>query len=63
MLEPKAELSDVLQVKVETCKNPWNGVCENMDIVLYIFRKNEKVPICRECWREIASKDFEWRFN
>jgi len=40
--------------------NPWNGVCENTDIIVYILYKGRPRPICRRCWEEIAEKDFEW---
>jgi hypothetical protein len=65
LLRPKTELSEPLQLEMgaETCMNPWNGVCDNMDIALYIYRQGVKIPICRECWKEIASEDIEWRFD
>ena len=45
---------------VEHCGNPWNGKCKKTEIQLYIFYKGRQVPICRECWRDIADKDLEW---
>jgi hypothetical protein len=41
--------------------NPWNGRCGNTDIALYIFYRGRRIPVCRECWMEIASDDIEWR--
>jgi hypothetical protein len=43
-----------------TCRNPWNGECENVDIRVYIRHEREKKPICNSCWRDIANKEFEW---
>jgi hypothetical protein len=45
---------------VERCRNPWNAECESTDIVLYIFFRGERLPICSECWSEIASANIEW---
>ena len=42
------------------CKNPWNGPCENADIVVYIHFKDEKRPICRSCWTDISKNGLEW---
>ncbi len=42
------------------CQNPWNRKCKNKDIVVFIYYKNERTPICRECWSKIAEKDLEW---
>ncbi|RJS93406.1 hypothetical protein CW705_01645 [Candidatus Bathyarchaeota archaeon] len=47
----------------ERCMNPWNGKCSNTDIALYIMFKGRRLPICRKCWREISSKDIEWRYK
>ena len=44
----------------ETCKNPWKENCNNTDIELYIQYKGEKLPICRECWTDLAESDYEW---
>jgi len=44
----------------ETCKNPWNGKCENSNIELYIFYKDKTLPICSRCWTQIADKEIEW---
>jgi len=46
--------------KQESCRNPWNGECEKTEIMLYIFYKGERLPICEHCWNDIAKKDFEW---
>jgi len=45
---------------VEHCRNPWNGRCKNTDIQLYIYYKGRQLPICKECWLEIADRDFQW---
>jgi len=42
------------------CKNPWNGECKNTDIELSIYYKGEFLPICHQCWKEIADKDLTW---
>ncbi|MEM2917431.1 MAG: hypothetical protein QXN63_03645 [Candidatus Bathyarchaeia archaeon] len=45
---------------MEHCKNPWNGECKKIDIEVYVFYKGKQLPICKDCWREIAEKDIEW---
>jgi hypothetical protein len=45
---------------VENCKNPWNGKCENTDIAVYIYYRDRRLPICRDCWSHIAENDIEW---
>ena len=44
----------------ESCKNPWNGKCDNSNIEVYIQYKDLILPICHHCWSEIAEKDIEW---
>ncbi|MDH5462156.1 MAG: hypothetical protein OEZ29_06850 [Candidatus Bathyarchaeota archaeon] len=44
----------------EHCRNPWNGKCKNTDIQLYIYYKGRQLPICKECWFEIADRDVQW---
>jgi len=44
----------------ETCKNPWNGKCNNTNIELYIRYKDKMLPICKGCWNTIADKEIEW---
>ena len=61
LLTPRNELSEPLQPERNVCLNPWNGRCGNTDIALYIFYRGRRIPICRECWVEIASDDIEWR--
>jgi len=46
--------------QVETCRNPWNGECRSPDIEVYIYYKGRRLPICRDCWSDIAEKDLEW---
>jgi len=47
----------------ERCMNPWNGKCSSTDIALYIMFKGRRLPICRKCWKDISSKDIEWRYK
>jgi hypothetical protein len=35
----------------------------NSDIAVYIYYRGRKLPICRECWIEIAQKNIEWRYE
>lgn len=44
----------------ENCKNPWKEQCKSNDIELYIFYKNQSIPICRNCWSNISESDIEW---
>ena len=46
--------------KLEHCRNPWNGRYRKTDIAVYIVYKGRKLPICRECWGELAEKPVEW---
>jgi len=50
----------VISQMAESCKNPWNGKCNNTNIEVYIQYKDQVLPICRHCWTEIAEKDIEW---
>jgi hypothetical protein len=43
-----------------TCRNPWNGECENVDIYVYFRHEREKKPICNSCWKDIAQNGVEW---
>jgi len=45
---------------MEQCKNPWKDDCSSENIKLYIVVKGEKLPICSQCWTNIADKDTEW---
>ncbi|MEM2972063.1 MAG: hypothetical protein QW270_06550 [Candidatus Bathyarchaeia archaeon] len=45
---------------MEHCKNPWDKKCKNGDIEVYILFRGEKLPICKQCWNQIANKDLEW---
>lgn len=45
----------------ESCANPWNGRCQNSDIAVYICYNGMILPICRECWKDIADSDLEWQ--
>ena len=63
LLRAEIELTEPVEPRIEVCMNPWNGVCENGDIALYICSDGQRLPICRECWSEIASNDMEWRYD
>ena len=45
---------------MEVCHNPLKSECESSDIVVYIQVGTERLPICRQCWGELAESDFEW---
>jgi hypothetical protein len=45
---------------MEHCQNPWKAACTSENINLYIMVKGEKLPICRQCWTNIADKEVEW---
>jgi hypothetical protein len=47
-------------LKVERCRNPWNGTCKSTNIQLYIIYKGAQLPICRRCWSKIAERRIEW---
>lgn len=42
------------------CMNPWKPDCRRTDIKLSIYYEGRFLPICNECWREIAEKNIEW---
>jgi hypothetical protein len=46
--------------KMEHCKNPWKDSCKSENIKLYIEIKGEKLPICQQCWNNIADQEAEW---
>jgi len=58
-----AKNADYRVEEEEYCMNPWNGVCRSTDIVLYIYYRGRRLPICRKCWMEIASSNAEWRYS
>jgi len=47
-------------MRVERCRNPWNGKCQGTDIELYLVYKGRQFPICRRCWSMLAEKNVEW---
>ena len=49
-----------LNQSIESCKNPWKERCVNNDIEVYIYYKNQRIPICRKCWSNISETDIEW---
>jgi len=61
--EAEFEPTEPQHVGKETCMNPWNGRCGSTDIALYIMYKGDRLPICRECWEAISSKDVEWKYD
>lgn len=61
MLFVRAVIPESTEVDVlEHCKNPWKDKCKSENIKLYIMFKGEKLPICRQCWSNLAEKDVEW---
>jgi hypothetical protein len=50
----------IVTVPFENCNNPWKTKCKKKDIEVYIYYKNERLPICKKCWKKIAEKDVEW---
>ena len=45
---------------LEVCHNPLKSECESSDIDVYIQVGVERLPICRQCWGELAESDVEW---
>ncbi len=45
---------------MEKCQNPWKNNCHSENIKLYITVKGEKLPICKQCWNNLAETDTEW---
>jgi hypothetical protein len=62
-IEEEIELCKLKMQDKERCMNPWNGKCNNTEIALYIMFKGKRLPICRECWEEISSKNIEWEYD
>ena len=62
-IHSKEDLDKDLKREVETCMNPWNGHCQNSDIAVYIYYNGRILPICSECWIEIAQKNIEWGYE
>jgi hypothetical protein len=46
--------------KMEHCQNPWEDNCNSENIKLYIVVNGATLPICKECWANIADKEIEW---
>lgn len=42
------------------CMNPWKPDCRRTDIKLSIYYEGRFLPICNECWKEIAERNIEW---
>ena len=40
--------------------SPKEKGCGNTDIELSVYYKGEFLPICHQCWKEIANKDLTW---
>ena len=50
-----------VQRQTETCQNPFlKKACQGTDIILSIRYNNRDLPICRDCWAEIADGPYEW---
>jgi len=58
----------------DKCLNPWiktkegfkerqGRVCGRTDIVVVLMKNGERLPICSECWKEIADSELEWTEN
>ncbi|MDR1993079.1 MAG: hypothetical protein LBQ98_06235 [Nitrososphaerota archaeon] len=45
---------------MEQCKNPWKHVCTSEDIKLYIQINGENLPICQQCWGQLADQEEGW---
>jgi hypothetical protein len=45
---------------LEHCQNPWEETCHSENITLYIMVNGAKLPICKQCWANIADKEVEW---
>jgi len=60
MVRDFMKLLEHLNRSIEKCRNPWNGECRSTDIEVYIYFRGRRLPICRDCWTDIAEKDFEW---
>jgi len=44
------------------CCNPFRvRRCGRADIEVYIYYKQEKLPICRKCWARIAKTEQGWK--
>jgi len=45
----------------EQCRNLLKPACNCVDILLYIIVGSEKIPLCQQCWCELAESDnVEW---
>jgi len=44
----------------EQCCNPIKPDCNNRDIVVYIQIASERLPVCRQCWENLAETNIEW---
>ena len=44
----------------EKCLNPWKKKCSNSNIAISIVVKGETLPICGQCWEQIADSDKVW---
>jgi hypothetical protein len=45
---------------IEQCKNPLKPNCHQEEIVVYIQIGQEKLPLCCQCWTEMAESNVEW---
>jgi hypothetical protein len=44
----------------EQCQNFLKPNCSCTDIVLYIQLESERLPICKNCWPELAELTEDW---
>jgi len=44
----------------EQCQNFLKPKCSCTDIVLYIQLDSERLPICKNCWPELAELTEDW---
>ena len=62
-IESENSFKDDTQLDIEVCMNPWNGVCKKTEILLSICHDGQTLPICKECWNNIAFSNLEWRYD
>ncbi|MDR2204193.1 MAG: hypothetical protein LBE76_07895 [Nitrososphaerota archaeon] len=44
----------------EQCQNFLKPKCSCTDIILYIQLDSERLPICKNCWPELAELTEDW---
>lgn len=53
-------MEELMRPLAERCSNPWNSECRSTRIGVYIDYRGRRLPICRECWAKIVSKNIVW---